>query len=430
MNDDFVHHPSLPSLMDIKIAAQIAQTHLLAKKRQTLVAMMGVTFGIAMFITMISFMQGVNQFLEDSALDASPHIRVYNEVNTQRPSLIAQLHPGNFNVVYHQKPKDELSRLKNGLTIAERIEKEPGVLGVSPQIATQAFYNNGPIQLAGTISGVDIERENRLYKLESRLKSGSINTLKTNPDGLIMGSVLARKLNVQVGDKVTVTTPAGGTRILRVVGTFGFGIGTVDNTKSYANLSTVQEMLQKDPSYITDIHIKMIDPLQALPFGRKLRAMYGYYTEDWATANTAILAGEKIRNVMTFVVSLTLLVVAGFGIYNIMNMTVINKIKDIAILKATGFDARDIIAIFLLQAAFIGFSGGLLGLVIGFGLSYLLSISPFDAGDFLSIKTFPVIFDSKYYFMGLLFGVITTILAGFFPSRKAAQIDPVAILRG
>ena len=158
--------------------------------------------------------------------------------------------------------------------------------------------------------------------------------------------------------------------------------------------------------------------------------MYGYYTEDWATANTAILAGEKIRNMLTYVVSITLLVVAGFGIYNIMNMTVINKIKDIAILKATGFEGRDIIAIFLLQAAFIGFTGGLLGLGIGFGISYLLSITPFDAGDFLSIKTFPVIFSAKYYIMGLLFGVVTTILAGYFPSRKASQVDPVAILRG
>ena len=129
--------------MDIHIASQIAQTHLLAKKRQTLVAMLGVTFGIAMFITMISFMQGVNQFLEDSALDASPHIRMYNEVNTQRPGLIEQLNPGNFNVIYHQKPKDEQSRIKNGMTIAERIEREPGVLGVSPQVARRRFTTTG-----------------------------------------------------------------------------------------------------------------------------------------------------------------------------------------------------------------------------------------------------------------------------------------------
>ncbi|MGM9510018.1 ABC transporter permease [Larkinella sp. GY13] len=418
--------------MNLSITIQIAKTHLLSKKRQTLVAMLGVTFGIAMFITMISFMQGVNQFLEDSALDASPHVRMYNEVNTQRPALIDQLNRSDsaFNVIYHQKPKEQLSRLKNGFLIARRIEQEPGVLGVSPQLSTQAFYNNGPIQISGTIAGVDIDRENRLYNLKSRLKSGTIEALRSNPNGLIMGNVLARKLNVREGDKVSVTTPTGGTMILRVVGTFGFGIGTVDNTKSYANLSTVQEILQKDASYVTDIHIKMFDPLLALPLGKKLRAIYGYYTEDWATANSAILAGEKIRNVMTFVVSMTLLVVAGFGIYNIMNMNVINKIKDIAILKATGFEGKDIVLIFLLQAVFIGVLGGLLGLLIGFILSYLLSITPFNAGDFLSIKTFPVIFDLKYYGMGLLFGLITTVLAGYFPSRKASKVDPVSILRG
>ncbi|GAB3899149.1 ABC transporter permease [Larkinella knui] len=418
--------------MNLKITTQIARTHLMAKKRQTLVAMLGVTFGIAMFITMISFMQGVNQFLEDSALDASPHVRMYNEVNTQRPALIDQLNRSDsaFNVIYHQKPKEQLSRLKNGLLIARRIGREPGVLGVSPQLSTQVFYNNGPIQISGTIAGVDIDRENRLYNLKSRLKSGTIGALQSNPNGLIMGHVLARKLNVHTGDKVSVTTPTGGTMILRVVGTFGFGIGTLDNSKSYANLSTVQEILQKDAGYITDIHIKMIDPLQAIPFGRKLRAMYGYYTEDWATANSAILAGEQIRNVMTFVVSMTLLVVAGFGIYNIMNMNVINKIKDIAILKATGFEGKDIVLIFLFQAIFIGLLGGLLGLLIGFTLSYLLSITPFNTGDFITIKTFPVIFEPKYYGMGILFGLITTVLAGYFPSRKASKVDPVSILRG
>ncbi|WP_266367179.1 ABC transporter permease [Tellurirhabdus rosea] len=418
--------------MDFRLTSQIARTHLLARKRQTLVAMLGVTFGIAMFITMISFMQGVNQFLEDSALDASPHVRMYNEVNTQRPTLLDELRPGDgqFNVVYHQKPKDQSAKLKNGLLIARRIEADPQVLGVSPQVSTQVFYNNGPIQISGTVAGVDIEREDRLYDLKPRLKSGSLTALQTNPNGLIMGSVLARKLNVRAGDKVSVTTPTGGTLILRVVGTFSFGIGTVDNIKSYASIATVQEMLGKDKSYITDVHVKMKDPLEALTYSRQLHRLYGYYTEDWATANTAILAGEKIRNVMTFVVSLTLLVVAGFGIYNIMNMNVINKIKDIAILKATGFQGSDIVGIFLLQAIIIGLMGGVLGLLIGFGLSYLLSITPFDAGDFMSLKTFPVLFDPKYYVMGLVFGVTTTVLAGYFPSKKASAVDPVAILRG
>lgn len=113
-----------------------------------------------------------------------------------------------------------------------------------------------------------------------------------------------------------------------------------------------------------------------------------------------------------------------------MNMNVINKLKDIAILKATGFGGKDVVSVFLWQAVIIGLAGGLLGLLVGFLISYLLSITPFDAGEFLSIKTFPVLFKVEYYLMGLIFGVITTLLAGYFPSRKAARIDPVAILRG
>ena len=113
-----------------------------------------------------------------------------------------------------------------------------------------------------------------------------------------------------------------------------------------------------------------------------------------------------------------------------MNMNVMNKIRDIAILKATGFAGKDIVAVFLIQAIIIGVLGALLGLLIGFGLSFMLSRTPFEAGGFIDIKTFPVIFKAKYYVFGLFFGLITTILAGYFPARKAAKIDPVAILRG
>jgi lipoprotein-releasing system permease protein len=417
--------------MNLKIAFQIAKTHLLAKKKQTLVAMLGVTFGIAMFVVMISFMQGVNQFLENSALDASPHVRIYKEVSSKRLSIIDKLFPTNFTVIHHQKPQNELINIKNGLLIAENIEKKPYVLGVSPQVSTQVFYNVGPTPISGTISGVNILKENKLYRLTKRMRTGNIENLLSSQDGIIIGIGLAEKLNLKLGDRVNITTPNGSTLLLRVVGTFGFGIGTIDNVKSYANLSKVQEILQKDASYITDIHIKMYDPQAALLYNKELKAQYGYKTEDWAEANAFILAGENIRGAMVIIVSITLLVVAGFGIYNIMNMTVLNKIKDIAILKATGFAGKDIIAVFLIQAVIIGILGALLGISIGFGLSCLLSITPFDTGSgLIDIKTFPIIFRAKYYIMGMIFGIITTILAGFFPSRKASKIDPVAILRG
>lgn len=416
--------------MNIRISLQIAKTHLLTKKKQTLIAMLGVTFGIAMFIVMISFIKGVNKFLEDSALDATPHVRIYKEITSNHPSLIEEANPKAFNVIHHQLPKNELANIKNGLQIVANIEKDPAVLGVSPQIGSQVFFNKGPIPVAGQISGVDILKEDKLYSLKRRIKSGSMEALLSNPNGILMGTILARNLNVKVGDKLTITTPTGNLKLVKVVGIYGFGIQTVDGVRCYANMSMVQEILQKDKSYVTDIHIKMKDSQAAIDYAKVLANQYGYETQDWAEANSAFMTGDKIRNAMVIIVSITLLVVAGFGIYNIMNMNVINKMKDIAILKATGFGGKDIVAVFLIQSIIIGVLGAFLGLLIGFSLSYLLSITPFDAGDFLAVKTFPVIFNIKYYFMGLAFGVVTTILAGYMPARKAAKIDPVAILRG
>lgn len=416
--------------MDLKISFQIAQTHLLAKKKQTLIAMLGVTFGIAMFSVMISFMRGVNQFLEDSALEASPHIRIYKEVTSNRPSLIDGINQNGFNVVHHQKPQMEQMSLKNPWQIAETIEKIPNVIGTSPQISSQVFYNTGSLPIPGTIAGIDVMRENKIYNLVKRIKSGDFISLLSSPNGIVMGSGLATKLNLKVGDNVNITTPTGNLVMLKVIGIFSFGIGTIDNTKSYANITKVQEILGRDKSYITDLHIKMKDPMQALEIKSSIKNQFGYKTEDWSEANAFILAGEQIRNTMTFVVCMTLLVVAGFGIYNIMNMNVINKMKDIAILKATGFGSKDIVSIFLLQAIIIGFLGALLGILLGLGICYLLSITPFPAGDMVSIKTFPVLFAPFYYALGVAFGIVTTLIAGYSPAKKASKIDPVAILRG
>jgi lipoprotein-releasing system permease protein len=418
--------------MSLKLSAHIARTHLIAKARQTVIASLGVTFGIAMFIVMISFMTGVNKFLEDTMLTSMPHIRIYNDIETRRSSILDKMQAGenHMNVVHHQKPKDEKLNLKSGLRIAEKIKEGSGILGVSPQLTSQVFYNYGPTQLTGVLVGVNVFDEDALYDLRSKLKSGTLESMLTSSDGILMGEGLAEKLNVHVGDRVNITTPQGHTILLKITGTFRIGIGEIDNMRSYANLSTVQKVLQKDPRYITDIHIKLTDLEQAKVLAPKLQSTYGYKAEDWETANSSILVSFTIRNVMTYVVVSTLLIVAGFGIYNIMSMTIYDKMKDIAILKATGFDGKDIVYMFLLQAIFIGVIGGLVGLLLGFGLSYLLSITPFDAGDFMSIDTFPVNFNPMFYVAGIVFGILTTILAGYFPAKRASKIDPVSILRG
>lgn len=417
-----------------KLAFNIATTHLLTKKKQSIVAMLGVTFGISMFVIMISFMTGVNQFTEDLAMDNTPHIHIYKPIEIEDKKIVALNQPrgaDNWYVVQHQRPKNELSKIKNGMAVMERIEGMPGVRGVAPQLSTQVFYNNGPVQIPGTVFGVDVEKQAELFDLDKKMEIGELNNLLKASDVIVMGKGLAKKMGVHVGDRISVTTPEGGNLNLKIVGLFSFGIAQLDQTQSYATLATVQKILQKDPSYVTDLNIKMTDVNAASGLAEDLKnQLPDLKIEDWETANQSILAGTQIRNVMTFVISFTLLIVAGFGIYNIMNMNIINKMKDIAILKATGFQGADVTAIFMLQSVMIGIAGGILGMFIGFFFSYLLSITPFPAGEFFRIDTFPVNFNPAHYAIGLFFGFLTTLFAGWFPSRKAAKVDPVAIIRG
>ncbi len=414
----------------MKLAVEIAKTHLLAKPKQTLVAMLGVTFGIGMFIAMVGLMTGLNNFTEELTMTSSPDIHIYNDITQDRPSILDEVNPSGFNVVLHQKPKNETSKLRNALQIAEAIRMNPDVVGVAPTLSSQVFYNYGPVQLNGMISGVDIIEEDKLFDLRSKMKSGRIEDLKASSDGIIMGTGLAKKLNAKMGDRVVITTPQGYTMTLKIVGTFQMGIGTVDNIRSYANISTVQVILQQDQSYITDINIKLRDLHQAKIIAPRFQAIAGYKAEDWETANATFLTGVLIRNIITYSVSVTLLIVAGFGIYNILNMTIYNKMKDIAILKAMGFSGRDVKQIFMIQSLVIGFVGSLAGLVIGYLLSYAISKAPFDGGDFISLDHFPVTFHPKYYIIGVIFGVTTTAIAGYMPSRKASRLDPIEILRG
>ncbi len=413
---------------------KIMSVHLLSRKRQTIVAMLGVTFGIGMFILMMSFMKGMNDFFEDIMLSVTPDIRIYNDYKTDYASSVAGKFfdaKKNWIIVRHPRPKQINLNLKNAPGIIEDLKKNNDIQVVSPLVSTQILFNYGPVQLGAQLDGVNIREEDRLFGLSGKMTGGQPeNLLKTN-NGILLGYKLANKLNVSTGDLVTATAPSGTRLRFRVVGTFKFGIATMDEYKAYVNLTSMQQLLGKSRDYITDIRLKLRDMKDAARLAPLLARKYDYRAEDWETVNASVKAGNLIRDTFTYILSFTLLLIAGFGIYNIMNMVIIGKMKDIAILKAEGFARKDIVQIFLSQSLIIGLIGAMAGLLLGFLLSYGLSKVPWPEDEYIIIiKHFPVNFNTSYYVTGLIFGLTTTGLAGLLPALKASRIDPVAILRG
>lgn len=418
--------------MNRKLIFSIAKSLLVARWRQTLIAAIGVTFSITMFITLLSFMTGLNDLLDGLILNRTPHIRLYNEVKpskTQPVNSSAEF-KDHYNFISSIKSGSGRQEIYNSGAIMDALKKDSRVLGFSPKLIAQVFYNDGAVDITGVINGIDALAENKLFHFNDYITAGSGMDINRVPNSIVLGKGVAEKLLADVGDVVQVTTSKGERFQLRVVGYFQSGIAELDKIQSYASVSTVQKLLGKPGNYITDIQIKMKDINTAPAVAAEYRQLFRADAEDIQTANSQFETGSKIRTLISYTVGITLLIVAGFGIYNILNMMIYEKMDSIAILKATGFSGRDVKRIFLIIALSIGFFGGIVGLILGFSLSSVIDQVPFNTASLPTIKTYPINYNPVFYAIGIIFSLVTTYFAGWFPARKASKVDPVVIIRG
>jgi len=418
--------------MNSKLIFSIAKSLLVARWRQTLIAAIGVTFSITMFITLLSFMTGLNDLLDGLILNRTPHIRLYNEVKPSKTQPVnnAAEYKDYYNFISSIKSGSSRQEIYNTGAIMQALKKDSRVLGFSPKLIAQVFYNEGAVDITGVINGIDVLAENKLFHFNDYITAGSGIDISRVPNSIVLGKGLAEKLLAEVGDVVQVTTSKGERFQLRVVGYFQSGIAELDKVQSYASVSTVQKLLGKPGNYITDIQIKMKDINIAPAVAAEYRQLFRADAEDIQTANSQFETGSSIRTLISYTVGITLLIVAGFGIYNILNMMIYEKMDSIAILKANGFSGRDVKRVFLIIALSIGFFGGLVGLLLGFSLSSAIDQIPFNTASLPTIKTYPINYNPLFYIIGIVFSLITTYFAGWFPARKASKVDPVVIIRG
>lgn len=411
-----------------QINTEIAITYLSSRKKQTLVAALGVMFGVSMFIFMQSLMKGTNDYFEQQSFNNIPHIRLYNESKVADTHLMNNFYNDkSVKILDNPKQIKENDGLTNPFGIIEMLKKNPEVVNITPQVTANVFYISGSVQVNGIINGVNMDQESKMFDLQSNMVAGDLHDVDKVNNGIMVGKGIADKLSLHIGDNVTVRSATGNSMIMRVVAIFSTTVLQTDISKSYANIAQVQNLLGRDRSYVTDIKVNVRDYMGAPYIAREMEKLTGYKAEDWVEANQNLQAAFKIRAIILNSVIGVILLVAGFGIYNILNMTIYEKIKEIAILKATGFSGRSVTSIFLQQAIYIGIMGAVIGLMIGFGLTYIASKIYIGAG---TLKYLPMSFYIPHYIEAVCFALLTTLAAGYFPARKAARVDPVSIIRG
>jgi len=417
--------------MDSKLLFNIAFHLLRARLKQSIVAAVGVTFGIAMFIALVSFMHGLNNLLDGLMLNRTPHVRLYNEIkpSENQPISLAAEYKNSVNFVNSVKPKDRGKAIYNSKVIINFLKKDPRIIDVAPKITTPVFFNSGTIEISGVINGIDVLAEEKLFAISDYIIEGKIADLNQN-NSIIIGKGLADKMLLVVGDILKITTSKGNLASLKIVGITQVGIAEIDDVMSYSSLDTAQKLLGEPTNYITDIQIKLYDITTAPGVTKEFSTKFDVDAIDYQTTNSQFETGSTVRSIISYSVGIVLLIVAGFGIYNILNMMIFEKMDSIAILKATGFSGDDVKWIFLFLSMIIGITGGVFGLLFGFIFSYIIDLIPFETSALPTITTYPIDYSIIYYVIGIIFALVTTFVAGLFPALKASKVDPVEIIRG
>lgn len=414
--------------MAMPLGLSIAISHLIHRRRQTLTSLVGVSLGVAFFIGIASMMQGFQRDFIDRVINVAPHVTVKDEFRTAPLQPVAQAFPGAVIELHGVKPKDEIRGLRGARAIIATLEEMDGVM-VAPTLSGQILLRFGAKDISANVTGIIPEKERRVTKLEEEIIAGSLDALYTAANGLIIGEGIALKAGIKVDDLVSVVSPEGVVMKMKVVGIFRSGITLMDNFDTYALLKKAQ-VLQDRPNVINRIRIRLADVEQAADMARQIERRFGYRTESWQEQSSNILGIFVIQNAIMYSTVGAILIVACFGIFNVISTVVFEKTKDIGILMSMGFREADIRRIFVTQGLIVGILGMLIGWAMGFAIVEFMGSLRFEMEGFIRSQGFVLYKTPRHYLISGAMALGASTLAAWVPARRASKLNPVDIVRG
>ena len=388
-------------------------------RMQSLLIIVGVGVGVAVIVFMSALLSGLQDNLIKRTLSSQSHITLLPAEEVARPQQASDANTA----LRLQKNAQRLRTIDQWQTLRDRLQGWPEIAAVSPVASGPAFAIRGEANKAITVLGIEPERYNRVIALTERL---TIGQLRVGAGEVVVGIELAKELGAEVGDKLRLSVADGRSETLTITGLFDLGNKGVNARNVYVGLRTAQSLLDLVGG-VSSIDLALHDLDLAEQLARRIAGETGLTADSWIKTNaqfvTALTSQRVSSNVIRFFIALSV----AFGIASVLVVSVIQRSKEIGILRAMGATQAQMLRIFLLQGGIVGFFGSLLGSLLAWSLLVLwqlLARNP-DGTAMFVISVEP----------GLILiaaggASLVGILAALLPARRAAQLDPVVAIRG
>ncbi|YCI04874.1 ABC transporter permease [Ensifer sp. D2-11] len=411
----------------MRLIFDIALTHVAGRGRQTLVAVIGVAVGVGFSIAMAALMQGGQDDFVRQLVDTMPHVDVTDEQRSARRQPAEDL----FEAVSISglRPRDDRRGIINPAKAVSWLDEwMPGRLAAVLNVQGVIRYSGR--EVGAVVIGIEPEKEVKVSPIVEDFESGSFAALAAGGNNVVIGDTMASRLGAGLGDTITAVSSEGLARNFKIVGLFHTGTTARDEGEAYVLLKNAQ-ILSNRPNAINEIRIKRDDPNAAPAIAHRVEAELGYKAVAWQEANESILEALVVRNVIMYTVVAAIMLVAGFGIFNIVSTITHEKARDIAIMKSLGFSQADMRRLFVIEGLAIGIAGSLLGWALGFAITYALSRVRFEiAATGQEMTRLPIAWSILHYAVATGFALSSAAVAGYLPARRAARVNPVDIIRG
>jgi lipoprotein-releasing system permease protein len=408
----------------------IGLRYLKAKRKQTfisiitVISIVGVMVGVMTLIVVLAVMSGFEKTLKEKILGTQAHLVLLKA---------------------SQEGMDHYEE------VAKKVQEVKGVVSAAPFIFNQVMLSSESNVSGVVIKGIDPDRVGKVTELAHNMKAGRLQDLKGESDspGIILGVELAKHLGISLNDAIQVVSPLGTVtpmgmmpkmKRFRVVGIFYSGMYEYDNTMAYVSLESAQKFFSMG-ARVTGIEIKTNDLYKVKEIGKEIRQKMGFpfWTKDWMEMNRNLFSALKLEKIAMFIILVLIVLVAAFNIISTLIMVVMEKHKDIAILKSMGAPSKGILKIFIIEGGVIGVVGTIFGTILGLGAAFNLEKI---TGHVENLFGFKILSSDVYYIdklpsqvnpmdVGLIVmtAILISLLATLYPAWRASKLDPAEALR-